>query len=82
MAHDTEKRTRISAHQSFWGKLVTILGTWIWDITQLPIFNDPSTGAPDSLRGMCFVGPASDRRAFNSVLHLLSSQARFYHLAT
>jgi len=58
MSPDTNERTSISAHQSFWGKLATILGTWIWTITQLPFFNDPITGEPDSLRGMRFVGLA------------------------
>ena len=56
MSPDTHERTSISAFQSFWGKLATILGTWIWAITQLSIFNDPVTGQPDSLRGMRFVG--------------------------
>jgi len=56
MTPDTDERTSISAHCSFWGKLATILGTWIWTITQLPIFNDPITGEPDSLRGMRYVG--------------------------
>ncbi len=58
MTPDTDERTSITAHRSFWGKLATILGTWIWTITQLPLFNDPLTGAPDSLRGMRFVGLA------------------------
>ncbi len=58
MTPDTNERTSISAHQSFWGKLATILGTWIWTITQLPIFADPITGEPDSLRGMRYVGLA------------------------
>lgn len=58
MSPDTDERTNISAHQTFWGKLASILGTWIWAITQLPIFNDPITGEPDSLRGMRIVGLA------------------------
>jgi GPH family glycoside/pentoside/hexuronide:cation symporter len=58
MTPDTDERTSISAFQSFWGKLATILGTWIWTITQLPIFNDPITGKPDSLHGMRVVGLA------------------------
>jgi GPH family glycoside/pentoside/hexuronide:cation symporter len=31
---------------------------WVWTITQLPIFNDPVTGKPDSLRGMRVVSLA------------------------
>jgi glycoside/pentoside/hexuronide:cation symporter, GPH family len=56
MTPDTDERTSISAHQSFWGKLASILGMWIWTITQLEIFNDPITGKPDSLHGMRVVG--------------------------
>ncbi|MBC8011580.1 MAG: MFS transporter [Burkholderiales bacterium] len=56
MTPDTDERTSISAFQSFWGKLATVLGTWIWFITQLPMFNDPVTGEPDSLHGMRVVG--------------------------
>lgn len=56
MTPDTNERTSISAYYSLFGKIAAITGTWIWTITQLPIFNDPITGEPDSLRGMRIVG--------------------------
>jgi len=56
MSPDTNERTSISAFFSFFGKFATILGAWIWALTQLPIFNDPITGQSDSLRGMRFIG--------------------------
>ena len=58
MTPHTDERTSISAYSSFFSKLAVILGTWIWSITQLPIFNDPVTGKPDSLHGMRVVGLA------------------------
>ncbi len=58
MTPDTNERTSISGHCSFFSKLAVITGTWIWALTQLPVFADPATGAPDSLRGMRFVGLA------------------------
>ena len=56
MSPDSTERTSISAYASFFGKVAGITGTWIWALTQLPIFNDPVTGETDSLRGMRFVG--------------------------
>lgn len=56
MTPDTDERTSISAYYSFFSKLAAIFGTWVWSITQLPIFNDPATGQPDSLHGMRVVG--------------------------
>jgi len=56
MTPDTNERTSISAYYSFFSKLAAITGTWIWALTQLPIFSDPVTGEPDSLRGMRFIG--------------------------
>jgi GPH family glycoside/pentoside/hexuronide:cation symporter len=56
MTPDSDERTSISAYLAFFGKLAAITGTWIWSITQLPIFNDPITGQPDSLHGMRVVG--------------------------
>jgi GPH family glycoside/pentoside/hexuronide:cation symporter len=56
MSPDSTERTSISAYTSFFGKFAAITGTWIWALTQLPVFNDPETGEPDSLRGMRFVG--------------------------
>jgi GPH family glycoside/pentoside/hexuronide:cation symporter len=56
MTPDSAERTSISAYASFFGKIAAITGTWIWALTQLPIFADPATGQPDSLRGMRFVG--------------------------
>ncbi len=58
MTPDTDERTSISAYFSFFGKVAAITGTWIWSITQLPIFNDPVTGQPDPLHGMRVVGLA------------------------
>lgn len=56
MTPDSAERTSVSAYASFFGKIAAITGTWIWALTQLPVFNDPVTGQPDSLRGMRFVG--------------------------
>lgn len=58
MTPDTNERTSITAYLSFFGKIAAITGTWIWTLTQLPIFNDPVTGQPDSLRGMRIIGLA------------------------
>jgi glycoside/pentoside/hexuronide:cation symporter, GPH family len=56
MTPDSNERTSISAYYSFFSKLAAITGTWIWALTQLPVFNDPATGETDSLRGMRIVG--------------------------
>jgi GPH family glycoside/pentoside/hexuronide:cation symporter len=56
MTPDSTERTSISAYLSFFGKVAAIMGTWIWALTQLPIFNNPETGEVDSLRGMRVVG--------------------------
>jgi GPH family glycoside/pentoside/hexuronide:cation symporter len=56
MTPDTNERTSITSYQSFFGKLAVIAGTWIWAITQLPVFSDPATGQPDTLNGMRVVG--------------------------
>ncbi|MEO8615055.1 MAG: MFS transporter, partial [Luteolibacter sp.] len=58
MTPDTDERTSITSYMSFFSTLAAILGTWIWWITQLPIFNDPITHKPDSLHGMRIVGLA------------------------
>ena len=58
MTPDTDERTSISAFYSFFNKLAAIVGTWVWSITQLPFFNNPVTGQPDSLHGMRVVGLA------------------------
>lgn len=58
MSPDTDERTSISSYFSFFSKMASIVGTWIWALTQLPIFNNPITGEPDTLRGMRFVGLA------------------------
>lgn len=56
MTPDTDERTSITSYMSFFGKIAAITGTWIWTLTQLPIFNDPVTGQTDSLRGMRIIG--------------------------
>lgn len=56
MSPDSAERTSIISFRSFFMKIVAITGTWIWALTQLPIFNDPITGQPDSLRGMRIIG--------------------------
>jgi len=56
MTPDTNERTSISAFFSFFSQIAAIIGTWTWKITQLPVFNDPLTGKPDSLQGMRVVG--------------------------
>lgn len=58
MTPDSNERTSISAYMAFFSKVASITGTWIWSITQLPFFNDPVTGKPDSLHGMRVVGLA------------------------
>jgi glycoside/pentoside/hexuronide:cation symporter, GPH family len=58
MTPDSTERTSISGYLSFFGKMAAITGTWIWSLTQLPIFNDPLTGKPDSLHGMRVIGLA------------------------
>jgi len=73
MTPDTNERTSISAHQTFWGKVATILGTWIWALTQLDIFADPVTGEPDALRGMRFIG-----LALGMLIMLISVLPAFY----
>jgi GPH family glycoside/pentoside/hexuronide:cation symporter len=52
MTPDTDERTSVAAYMSLFGKVAAITGTWIWTLTQLPIFADPVTGRPDSLHGM------------------------------
>lgn len=56
MTPDSDERTSIIGFRSFFGKIVAVTGTWMWSLTQLPIFNDPVTGQPDSLRGMRIIG--------------------------
>jgi glycoside/pentoside/hexuronide:cation symporter, GPH family len=56
MTPDSAERTSISAYYSFFSKAAAITGTWIWTLTQLPFFNDPLTGEPDSLKGMRVIG--------------------------
>lgn len=73
MTPDTTERTSISAYFSFFSKLAAITGTWIWAITQLPIFNDPVTGKPDSLHGMRVVGCA-----LGIVILLMSTLPAFF----
>ncbi|MBC8039003.1 MAG: MFS transporter [Opitutaceae bacterium] len=52
LSPDSGERTSIAAYASVFSKIAAITGTWMWSLTQLPFFNDPVTGQPDSLRGM------------------------------
>ncbi len=52
MTPDYNERTSISGYRAFIAKIFSLFGGWIWYLTQLPIFGDPQTGAPDTLRGM------------------------------
>ncbi len=58
MTPDTNERTSISAYVALFGKFASIIGTWVWTLTQLSIFADPVTGQPDSLHGMRIIGLA------------------------
>lgn len=58
MSPDSDERTSVSAFFSFFSKLATIFGGWVWRLTQLEIFHDPATGQPDSLHGMRVIGLA------------------------
>jgi GPH family glycoside/pentoside/hexuronide:cation symporter len=51
MSPDYNERTSIQAFRSVAAKLGTIGMGWLWYLTQLPVFADPVTGAPDTLRG-------------------------------
>lgn len=51
MTPDYDERTSITAWRSFISKVTGLSLGWIWYITQLPIFADPETGSPDTLRG-------------------------------
>jgi GPH family glycoside/pentoside/hexuronide:cation symporter len=52
LTRDYNERTRISAIRGFFAKTATIAIGWSWAFTQLPCFNDPATGKPDTLSGM------------------------------
>jgi len=51
MTADYNERTSVQAFRSVVAKLGVIGMGWLWYLTQLPIFADPVTGQPDTLRG-------------------------------
>lgn len=51
MTPDYHERTSIQAYKSIVAKIGIIAMGWMWYFTQLPMFADPVTGAPDTLRG-------------------------------
>jgi GPH family glycoside/pentoside/hexuronide:cation symporter len=51
MSPDYNERTSIQGYRSVMGTAATIGLGWLWYLTQLPIFADPETGQPDTLRG-------------------------------
>ena len=51
MTPDYNERTNITAYKSFVSKVMGLGMGWIWYLTQLPVFADPETGNPDTLRG-------------------------------
>lgn len=55
MSPDYNERTSVASFRAFMAQAVGLAGGWIWYLTQLPVFADPETGAPDTLRGMQYV---------------------------
>lgn len=51
MTADYHERTSIQAFKAVIAKIGIIAMGWMWFFTQLPIFADPVTGQPDTLRG-------------------------------
>ncbi|MDP0497317.1 MAG: MFS transporter [Verrucomicrobiota bacterium JB024] len=52
MSPDYNERTRIAGYRAFMASAFGFVSAWVWYLTQLPMFADPETGAPDTLRGM------------------------------
>ncbi|TWT86386.1 MFS transporter [Neorhodopirellula pilleata] len=52
---DYNERTRINSYRFIFAILFGLAIGWSWSLTQLDIFRDPVTGAPDTLRGTRYV---------------------------
>ena len=48
---DYHERTRVNSYKMIITSVTNPLIGWSWYITQLPVFNDPQTGKPDTLAG-------------------------------
>lgn len=55
MSPDYNERTSVNAFRGMMAKIAAMASGWVWAITQLPVFADPETGTPDTLRGMQMV---------------------------
>jgi len=83
MTPDYNERTSISAYRGVLSKISQFFIGWIWAITQLPFFNDPVTGEPDTLAGLRAVSIAAALVIlFMSPLPGIFCKERYYHLAT
>ncbi len=51
MTADYNERTSISAYRGVLGKATTLVFSWLWAFTQLPIFANPVSGEADTLVG-------------------------------
>ena len=52
MTGDYNERTSVTSFRAVFQNLASIISSWVWAITQLPFFLDPSTGKHDTLAGI------------------------------
>ncbi|MBC8010332.1 MAG: MFS transporter [Burkholderiales bacterium] len=79
---DYKERTSVSSYKMIISSAAGLLIGWAWTITQLPMFRDPVTGAPDTLagaRGLAILAGALI--ILFGTLSVVVTRERFYHAA-
>ena len=52
MTGDYNERTSVTSYRALFQNLASVVSGWVWAITQLPFFVNPSTGEADTLAGI------------------------------
>ncbi len=81
MSKDTQERASISSLRSYFGIVMGLSWSWLWFLTQLPIFHD-AAGKPDTLNGARWLCSGIGLIMIaGGVWAALGTKERYYHQA-